>query len=68
VNTLQVIVNAAPQALPAGSTLAQLLDVVRPREPFAVAVNLRFVPRQRYGETPLADGDRIEIIAPVTGG
>ena len=36
--------------------------------PFAAAVNLRFVPKSQYASTPLADGDQIEIIAPVTGG
>ena len=35
---------------------------------FACAVNNQFVPRPRWSETPLAEGDRIDIIAPITGG
>ena len=34
----------------------------------AAALNLRFVPRGQYAQTALAEGDKIEIIAPVTGG
>ena len=35
---------------------------------FACAVNNQFVPRPRWTETSLAEGDRIDIIAPITGG
>jgi sulfur carrier protein len=35
---------------------------------FAVAVNRTFVPRSRYGETVLNDGDDIEIVSPLSGG
>jgi sulfur carrier protein len=34
----------------------------------AVERNLEIVPRSAYGKTPLADGDRIEIVAFVGGG
>ncbi len=34
----------------------------------AVERNLEIVPRSRYGQTPLADGDRIEIVSFVGGG
>jgi sulfur carrier protein len=66
--TLHLVVNGQPHEAPAGSTLAQLVERLQPRAPFAVAVNLQFVPRARYADTPLAEGDTIEIIAPVTGG
>ncbi len=35
---------------------------------FAVAVNGEFVPRGKYAETRLTDGDDIEIVAPMQGG
>ncbi|MBX9715984.1 MAG: MoaD/ThiS family protein, partial [Burkholderiaceae bacterium] len=34
----------------------------------AAAVNMAFVPNTRYNETPLHEDDRIDVIAPVTGG
>jgi sulfur carrier protein len=33
-----------------------------------VAVNAEFVPKSLYATRQLAEGDRLEIIAPVTGG
>ena len=38
------------------------------QEPYAAALNLQFVPKARYAQTPLQAGDQIEIIAPITGG
>ena len=35
---------------------------------FACAVNHRFVPRESWAQTLLQRGDRVEVIAPVTGG
>ncbi|OIQ80598.1 sulfur carrier protein ThiS [mine drainage metagenome] len=35
---------------------------------FACAVNGQFVPRARWAEHMLADGDCIDVVAPVTGG
>ena len=35
---------------------------------FAVALNATFVPRSRYPETLLKDGDAIDILAPLSGG
>lgn len=34
----------------------------------AVAVNGDFVPRSRYGEQRLRDGDQLDVLAPVQGG
>jgi sulfur carrier protein len=38
------------------------------KPPFAAAVNLQFIPNSRYHQTPLRNADRIDLIAPVTGG
>lgn len=35
---------------------------------FAVAVNGDFVPRARYTQTRLRDGDSLDVVAPVVGG
>jgi sulfur carrier protein len=34
----------------------------------AVAVNESFVPRSRYSDCHLENGDRVEVLAPVQGG
>lgn len=49
-----------------------VLDLLRqleidPRR-VAVEVNLEIVPKQAYGEMPLNDGDRVEIVQFVGGG
>ena len=35
---------------------------------FACAINNIFVPRPQWPERLLADGDRIDIVTPITGG
>ena len=37
-------------------------------EGIAIAVNGRVVRRSAWGETPVNEGDRIEIVAPMQGG
>ncbi len=65
---MRVLINHQPHDLPEGATLADAVQVFQASGPFAAAVNLHFVPRAQYGQTALAEGDQIEIIAPVTGG
>ncbi len=65
---MQIFINHQPRELPEGATLADAIQALQPQPPFAAAVNLQFVPRTAYGQQALHDGDRIEIIAPVTGG
>lgn len=67
-NPLQVTINQQPQALPAGATLSDAIARIGILPPFAAAVNLQFVPRAQHATHPLRDGDRIELIAPITGG
>lgn len=35
---------------------------------FACAINNSFVPRQQWPERALQNGDRIDIVTPITGG
>ena len=65
---MQVLVNQTPHDLAEGATLADALMQAGARPPFAAALNLQFVPKTRYAQTPLQAGDQIEIIAPITGG
>lgn len=65
---IDVTINQQPHRLPAGATLVDAIERIGIRPPFAAAVNLQFVPRTRHAGHRLAAGDRIELIAPITGG
>jgi sulfur carrier protein len=65
---MNVFINNESRELPLGATLADALRVCDPPAVFAAAVNLQFVPRSAYAQQVLTEGDRIEIIAPITGG
>ena len=67
-DTLDVNINQQPHRLPAGATLADAIALAGIQPPFAAAVNLQFVPRGRHASHALQPGDRIELIAPITGG
>ncbi len=66
--TITLLVNQSAVQLPAGATLADLIARQQPQPPFAAAVNLQFVPKTHYAQTALQADDRIDLIAPVTGG
>lgn len=64
----KLVVNGEPTEARA-SSLAGLLDELGYGGlKVATAVNGAFVAERRRAETPLADGDRIEIVAPRQGG
>lgn len=65
---MRIIANQVPLDLPANSRITDLLMVIEARPPYAVAVNLQFVPKTRHAEYVLHENDQVEIIAPVTGG
>jgi len=65
---MNIFINQTLVALHGSATVADAVAHVHAKPPFAVAVNLQFVPNTRYAVHPLQDGDKIEIIAPVTGG
>ena len=61
--------NGQPHALPAPVSLAQLLERLGyAGKRIAVERNGEIVPRSRYGDTTLADGDSLEIVVAVGGG
>jgi sulfur carrier protein len=65
---MRIIANQIPRDLPSNSRITDLLAMIEARPPYAVAVNLQFVPKTRHAEYILQDNDQVEIIAPVTGG
>lgn len=64
-------VNGESQPCPAGLTVAALAHA-RGLDPgargVAVALNGAVVPRGRWGETPLAPGDTVDIVRAFQGG
>ena len=66
--TIQVLINQAPHTLPQGATLSDAVALTGIQPPFAAAVNLQFVPRGQYAQHTLTQDDKIELIAPITGG
>jgi len=66
---IQILIDAQPRELPAGSNLAELLALLQ-REPrsVATAVNGRFVAREARPGTMLAEGDQVLLFQPIVGG
>jgi sulfur carrier protein len=66
---IKVTLNGAPREFPAPLTFAQLLqEMALAGGRLAVERNGEIVPRSRFGEAHLADGDRIEVVVAVGGG
>ena len=66
---MNLSVNGEPRDVPDGTTidtLLALLDLDRRR--IAVERNREIVPRAQHATTPLAEGDRVEIVTMVGGG
>ncbi|MEW5942866.1 MAG: sulfur carrier protein ThiS [Pseudomonadota bacterium] len=66
---IHLTVNGAPHAFEQPLDLAHLLEHLElAGKRLAVERNGEIVPRSRFQETPLADGDRLEIVVAVGGG
>lgn len=65
---MRIVVNGAPREV-AATRLDRLLDELGYGEAtVATAVNEHFVPRDARPATELAEGDRLEVLAPLQGG
>lgn len=65
---MNITLNQQAIELQADATVADALAQMQARPPFAVAVNTVFVPKGQYASHLLQEGDRMEVISPVTGG
>ena len=66
---IELVINGEARSFPAPLTLAQLiesLDLTGKR--IAIEKNGEIVPRSRHADTPLVNGDRLEIVVAVGGG
>jgi len=67
--SVRITLNGAPREFPAALTFAQLLDQLDlGGKRLAIERNGEIVPRSTFGDSRLADGDRIEVVIAVGGG
>ena len=65
---MRVMINQIEHLLPEGAKLEHALVALKAQPPFAVAINLQFIPKSNYAQCVLAENDQMEVISPVTGG
>jgi len=69
IGSIEIVVNGAKQRHPAPLKVADLLRAMElAGKKIAVERNGEIVPRGAHATTPLAHGDRLEIVAAVGGG
>lgn len=67
--SIRVTVNGAPREFSAPLTFSQFVDELSlAGKRLAIEVNGEIVPRSRFAESRLSDGDRIEVVVAVGGG
>jgi sulfur carrier protein len=67
--SIRILVNGAPREFARAPTVAQFLDELElAGKRLAIERNGEIVPRSRFGEEVLAEGDRIEVVVAVGGG
>ena len=66
---MELTINGKPREVTDGATITALLEELK-IQPLRVAVqlNLEIIKRQRYEETTLKTGDKLEIISFMAGG
>jgi sulfur carrier protein len=65
---MRVIVNGEAREIASARVDALLSELEYEGTHFAIALNFDVLPRSRWAETPLKNGDEIEIITPRQGG
>ena len=66
---MEIIVNGQPFQLPAGTTVADLMQQLNLQPRFvAVERNLQLLPRGQHAQCVLEPGDRLEVVTLVGGG
>ena len=65
---MRVTVNGEQREIASRSVDALLSELEYEGTHFAIAVNYEVLPRSRWAQTPLKNGDQIEIITPRQGG
>lgn len=66
--TMKIQFNGKPCETENEITLDRLLEIQKPQGKFAVALNLKFVPRSEYPRHTLKENDSVEVLSPQVGG
>lgn len=68
-NIVKLVINGQDKNLKSSETITQMLQELDIKgSHIAVALNFQVVPRTSYDQTPLNEGDKIEIVHAVGGG
>jgi sulfur carrier protein len=65
---MNILINQKEFQVPSMSKLIDVIQLTDAKPPFAVAINMVFIPNNQYASTEINELDQIEIISPVTGG
>ncbi|MBR1144432.1 MULTISPECIES: sulfur carrier protein ThiS [unclassified Bradyrhizobium] len=65
---MRVTINGEAREINASSVDALLRELEYEGTHFAIALNYDVLPKSRWAETPIKNGDEIEIITPRQGG
>ena len=66
---IEIVLNGEPRSVQATHTLAELVaELGLAGQAVALAINRHVVPRQRWDETLLAGGDKVDIVRAIGGG
>ena len=66
---IRILVNGAPREFAEPPTVAQVLESLElTGKRLAIERNGEIVPRSRFAEERLAEGDRVEVVVAVGGG
>ncbi|MCP5267823.1 MAG: sulfur carrier protein ThiS [Zoogloeaceae bacterium] len=66
---MKLTINGESRDFPPSQTIASLLEILGlAGKRIAVEHNGEIVPKSRHGQTPLAEGDSLEIVVAVGGG
>ena len=65
---MNIQLNGQPCKIEEDFTLENLLERHPPKGRYAVAVNLKFIPKSEYPALCLAESDQVEVLSPQVGG
>ncbi len=66
---MKLVINGQDKSLQSSETITQMLkELDIEGSHIAVALNFQVVPRASYDQTPLSEGDKVEIVHAVGGG
>ncbi|HLG00227.1 MAG TPA: sulfur carrier protein ThiS [Acidimicrobiia bacterium] len=66
---MRITVNGEDRTVPPGTTVGSVVDSLRSeRRGLAAALNEEVVPRSRWDDVTVSEGDRIEVLTAAQGG